>query len=402
SLRDAAAPWTPERVRETAGVGPEALTALAETYGRKRPSATLIGIGLQKCARGADQVRAVSFIPALLGIHRGFFYSNGDGFPVETSLISGKALARRPARIVHQVALGETVRAGAFKLIYVSGMNPAATLPDQNAFREGIGRKDVFLAVHETHWSKTAAMADLVLPAPTYLEKEDLVLPWTHDLVRISPRVVLPVTDSRSEIRVMQETARLLGLREDRIHEDAWRAVLTALQDALTDGDFESLLSGKTLRLKGRGKDAYPTPSGKIEFSSSRARKNGFDPLPGQSSPPVEEEEDFLLLSSAVPHYTHTQFQEVYGPIPSAVAVHPSDAKRLRIEAGDRVVLSNDLGRVAVKAEISDRVPVGVLWCPRQSETPEGVAMNSLAGGDPQGIGGGPRFNSTRVRVSRG
>jgi anaerobic selenocysteine-containing dehydrogenase len=400
ALRKEAGQWTPERAEGITGVSPKQLEALGEAYGEVNPSATLIGIGLQKCDRGADQVRAASFIPALLGRHRGFFYSNGDASFLRISPLSGEDRAKRPGRVVSQVAIPEYVREGAFKLIYVSGMNPALTLPNQNAFREGLSRRDVFVAVHETHWTQTARMADLVLPAPGFLEKEDLVIPWSHDLVRLSPRAVSPVTDSRSEIRVMQELAKRLGLKEEWLYQEPWEAVGVALEGALGDGDFESVRAGRGVRLRAKPKERYSTPSGKVEFWSSRAEEMGLDPLPKQV-PLAGEGEAFGIITSATPEYTHTQFQEVYGPIPAKVLMNPEDAKRLRIEDGDRVALSNDLGRVTMGTEISDRVPVGVLWSPRQSEGLAGGALNSLMSSKPQEIGQGPRFNSTRVRVSK-
>ena len=172
-----ASKWTPDRVEQITGVAGRYVEQLGDAYASLKPSATMIGIGLQKCDQGADQVRAISFIPALLGLHRGFFYSNGNSFSVNESLVSGQALADRIPKIVEQVALADFVKGGGFKFIYISYMNPAMTLPNQYAFREGISRQDVFVVVHETHWTKTAQYAEIVLPALTYLEKEDLVIP---------------------------------------------------------------------------------------------------------------------------------------------------------------------------------------------------------------------------------
>jgi anaerobic selenocysteine-containing dehydrogenase len=174
----------------------------------------MIGIGLQKNERGADLVRAVSLLPALLGLHRGFFYSNAHGLSIDQDRISGRSLTEKAARMVRQVAVADLVDSGAFKFIYVSGMNPALTLPNQHAFREGLSKRGVFMAVHDSHWTKTAQYADVVLPAPTYLEKDDLVIPWSHRYLQYSHQVVASTADSRSEIWVMKEIAGRLGLKE--------------------------------------------------------------------------------------------------------------------------------------------------------------------------------------------
>jgi anaerobic selenocysteine-containing dehydrogenase len=398
-LKAEARNWPTERVAEVTGVAPDALLDLASAYGDAGNSGTLVGIGLQKCDHGADLVRAVALIPALLGQHRGFYYSNGDAFYAREDQLTGRSSAQGATPVVSQVALPEMVREGRFKFVYVHLMNPALTLPHAQAFRDGLQREDVFVVVHESHWTRTAECADIVLPAPTFLEKEDLVIPWSHNYVQVSPQVVPRLTDSCSEVEVMQALARRLGLTQAWLFEDPWQAVEQAMQDALEAGSFPELRAGARLRLRQRPTEQYPTASGKIELSSGRAAQMGWSALPVQQPLP-EQDGCFLLLTSATPRYTHTQFQEVYGPIPVTVAIHAQDAGRLGIADGQMVELANDLGRVLARALVSDLVPPGVLWSPRQWEGPDGVPQNALTSSLPQSIGGGPRFNSTRVTIA--
>jgi anaerobic selenocysteine-containing dehydrogenase len=77
---------------------------------------------------------------------------------------------------VSQVALGRHLENAEFKFVYIYNMNPAETLPNQKAVRNGLTRKDVFVVVHDTLWTETAKHANLVLPAPTFFEKEDIVI----------------------------------------------------------------------------------------------------------------------------------------------------------------------------------------------------------------------------------
>ncbi len=399
-LQDEAARWPPGRVEQVTGVPWNHVERLGEAYHHLRPGATMIGIGLQKCTQGADQVRAVSLIPALLGQPRGFFYSNGDSYTIDSALLSGKSLCTRPVKIVEQVALAERVKQGQFTFIYINGMNPAMTLPNTHVFREGLLRDDVFVVVHDTHWSHTAEYADVTLPAPTYLEKDDLVIPWTHNIARLSPAIVPPVTDSRRETWVMQELARRLEVKERWVYDNPWDAVQPAFEEAFDTGSFASLRAGATLTFTRASPYRYATPSGKLEFFAAQAGQKGWHPLPQQHSRHVEDGW-FTLLSSASSHYTHTQFQEVHGKIPAIVKIHPQDAERLGIAQGDRVELSNDQSTVRVQAELSEDVPQGVLWGPRQYAGLDGTPQNSLMSGHPQSIGKGPRFNSTRVRLSK-
>jgi anaerobic selenocysteine-containing dehydrogenase len=395
-----ASKWTPDRIEQITGVSWRHVERLGNAYGSLKPSTAMIGIGLQKCDHGADQVRAISLIPAILGLHRGFFYSIGSSFSINKSLISGRALTDNTPKIVEQVALADLVKSGSFKFIYINCMNPAITLPNQHAFREGLSQKDVFVVVHETHWTKTAQYADVVLPAPTYLEKEDLVIPWGHNYVQYSNKAVHPVTDSRSELWVMREIAKRLDLKEEWLYENAWDALEAALENAFEEGSCRTLKSGERLTLKTKPKNNYTTPTGKIEFYSSTASETGLDPMPVQS-PLCIKQGNFILLTSATPQFTNSQFQEVYGAIPAVITMNPKDAEQLGIKESHLVTIKNERGRVRMKVTISDTVPEGILWSPRQSEGLEGEPQNCLMSSNPQEIGSGPRFNSTTVTVIR-
>jgi len=123
-------------------------------------------------------------------------------------------------------------------------------------------------------------------------------------------------------------------------------------------------MAGEVLELQLRERREYQTPSGKIEFVSSRAREMGARGIPCQ--PELEAERDeFTLLNSSIPKYTHSQFTDVYGPIPQIVWVNDEDAQAVKIQEGDEVVLYNERGKVVVKAMVNKKVKRGVLWAPR-------------------------------------
>lgn len=389
--------WSPQWVETETGLDWNAVEAIADLYGKSKLSATLMGIGLQKSINGADLVRAVSFIPALRGLHRGFFYSNSDAFFIDNNYIAGNTFSNLQPKTVSQVALSQRVREGEFKFIFIYGMNPALTLPHQSAFRPGLST-DAFVVVHDTHWTETADYADVVLPAPTFFEKQDIVVTWVHRYIRLSPQVIKPLGESRDEVWVMHELARKLGVQEQWVLADPWKELEKAFEGAFDDGTFQDLLAGKTLLLKLKPPDRYNTPSGKLEFYSSRALEMGIAPLP-HHYPVKPGAGEFILLNSAVRNYTNSQFTESYGPIPAVVTINPADASNLNITGKSRVKLANDLGCVEVDVEISDAVPRGVLWMPRLSVCLDGKPMNDLTSPITQVIANGPTFNSTLVKI---
>jgi len=390
-----ASKWTPERVEQTTGVSGEGVKELCDVLTGHGPPVFMIGLGLQKSAAGAEAVRAVSLLPALLGQHRGFYYTNSRGRFIGD--VSGEALAEKRPRVVSQISLGRRLADGEFRFVYVYGANPALTLPDSNAVAEGLRREDVFLAVHETHITETCDLADVVLPAPTYLEKDDVVVCDSHPYVRRAVRAVEPEGESRDEVRVMRELARLVGVAEPWVYEDPWAAVKEALKDAFADGSVDEFMGGAQLRLRSRPRDEYQTPTGRIEFAATTVPE-GVTPLPKHLEMSLGLDE-FTLLSSSVPKYLHTQFRDVYGEIPCEVWVNPLDAERHSVGDGDEGTLFNELGRLNVTFRVTNRVQRGVMWSARELVDGEGNPQNGLAPGTPQRIGGGPMFNSVRVRI---
>jgi len=389
--------WTPERVEAVTGVSWEGVETLGDALVKYGDPVFMIGIGLNKSLSGAESVRAVSLIPALLGEHRGFYYTNSRGRCLAGDM-EGKTLTASAPRMVSQISIGERLAAGEFRFVYVQSMNPVLTLPDSSNIKKGLQRDDVFLVVHDTHVTETCRLADVVLPAPTYLEKDDVVLSDSHPYVRKACKAVEPWGESRDEVWVMSELAHRIGVEDRWVHDDPWDAAGHALANAFIDGGFEDLMSGSPLRLRMRPIDEYQTPSSRIEFYSSAAEE-GVSPLPRQVELTLGSDE-FILMSSSLPNYTHTQFRDVYGEIPAQVWINLADAERIGVQEGVEVTLFNGLGRLRLTAVATDRVPRGVLWAPREMIDGAGEPQNSLTPGEAQVIGGGPVFNSTRVRIS--
>ena len=390
--------WTPKRVEKATDLAWKKVEKLCEILVEKPPVGFMIGLGLNKSSYGAEATRAVSLLPALLGQHRGFHYSDSKGRFVDWAYIDGSKMSSKRSKVVEQVSVGSRLNSGEFKFVFIKGSNPALTLPNQNLVRAGLSREDVFVVVHETHWTETAKLADVVLPAATYLEKSDLNLSDHHLYTRLSMKAIEPLEECKDEIWVMQQLAKRIGCGDPWVFEDPWQALEKAMTEAFENGRFDDLLKGEILKLRQRSINEYQTPSGKIELYSSKASEIGASPLPVQL--PLDESEGwFTLLNSSLPNWTHSQFRDVYGPIPEVVWINPVDANSRGIKNRDDLTLFNELGTLTVEAIVTEKVSKGVLWSPRPLTGKNGVPLNSLASGNPQTIGAGPRLNSIRVRI---
>jgi anaerobic selenocysteine-containing dehydrogenase len=393
--------WTPDRVEKVACVSMDLIKKVGDLFIQSAgPAAFMIGLGLQKSLQGAQAARAVSLLPALMGHHRGFHYSDSNGRNVDWDYINGASQTLKKGRVVNQVSIGERLARGEFKFIFVLGSNPAITLPDQSVVRQGLKRKDVFVVVQDTHWSETASLADVVLPAPTYLEKTDIVFSDHHLYSRLSQRAIEPLKESRHEIWVMQELAKKIKKTEAWLFEDPWQALDKAFKDTYKNGHLKDILEGEVLEIGLKPLNRYQTPSEKIEFSASTAPDIGVSRLPFQEEL-QSDKQTFVLLNSAIPKYTHSQFTDVYGPIPEIVWINPIDAEKLGIQDGKTVEVFNDFGNVVLKAKVTDKISIGTFWAPRPLTGLNGEPLNSLAPGITQKIGGGPIFNSIKVRIKQ-
>jgi len=297
------------------------------------------------------------------------------------------------------VDIGRALEAGEFGFVWISGMNPAVTLPDQNAVRKGLSRNDAFVVTHDTHLTETCDFSNIILPAPTFFEKDDVILSDAHNFTRLAGKVIEPLGESLGETAVILDIARLIGLSGLWMSETPMEAAALALENAFEKGSFQDLMKGSAMRLREREASEYQTPSGLIEFSAAEVSE-GVSPIPLQRA--IEKAADeFILLNSANARYLHSQFQDIHGPIPAVVWINPKDASELGISDEEAVTLYNEMNEISLKAVITDKVPPGTLWSSRPVKDENGKTLNALASGDPQKLGGGPQFNSIRVKIIR-
>ena len=217
---------------------------------------------------------------------------------------------------------------------------------------------------------------------------------------RLSQKAIEPLKESRHEIWVMQELAKKIKKTEAWLFEDPWQALDKAFKDTYKNGQLKDILEGEVLEIGLKPLNRYQTPSEKIEFSASTALDIGVSRLPFQEEL-ESDEQSFVLLNSAIPKYTHSQFTDVYGPIPEIVWINPKDAEKLGIQDGKIVEVFNDFGNVVLKAKVTNKISIGTFWAPRPLTGLNGEPLNSLAPGIAQKIGGGPIFNSIKVRIKQ-
>ena len=107
------------------------------------------------------------------------------------------------------------------RALYVSANNPAVTCPEAHKVRKGLAREDLFTVVHDPFMTDTASYADIVLPAATYLETDDLYRAYGAYWMQWGQQAATPRGEARSNFDVAQALAQRMGLDRRDLHADA-------------------------------------------------------------------------------------------------------------------------------------------------------------------------------------
>ena len=289
---------------------------------------------------------------------------------------------------------------GPVRVLFVQGSNPAATCPGQAAVHAGLARDDLFTVVHEQVLTDTARFADLVLPATTHFETDDLVGGYGSYVVQDAPAVIPRVGESRTNNELAHGLAVRLGLDGDAFDPSPERLT-------------QALLFGLPLplRLQAEGfvqfADVWPAHD---DGGAPRARLVATDAevAAGADRVPTYRDNDheggpLTLLTPATNRTVTSMFAE-YDPPDPAVRLHPDDAAARGLAHGDPVVVSDGRHEVHVPVAVGADVRPGVavmpkgMWC---DATPEGLTANVFAPDTLSDLAGGARFNDARVEVRR-
>jgi biotin/methionine sulfoxide reductase len=280
------------------------------------------------------------------------------------------------------------------KLVYWAGGNPFHHHQDTNRLRAA-WRRPQTIVVHEPWWTATARHADVVLPATTTLERNDIGCAPRDPFIIAMQKAIAPVGEARNDYGIFAALARRLGCEGEftkgrdemawlRHLYDTWRGSVRTNRAAVPD--FDCFWGDGYLEIP-RTADEYvmlaefradpekhklATPSGRIELFSEKIAGFGYDNCPPHATwiAPSEwggaQNYPLHLVSSQPRYKLHSQMDA--GPISArgkvggreAVALNPLDAARRGIEEGDVVRIYNERGACLAGAVITDTMSPGV------------------------------------------
>lgn len=421
---------TPAWASAITGLSEDDIVGFARQYGACKRSYIRFGYGMSRNRNGAANLHAASCLPAVTGAWRhkggGALLTTSGVFGLNTGVVVAADARNAQVRELDMCQLGRILTGDAEALrhgppvtaMVVQNANPAATAPESALVRDGLARDDLFLCVHEQVMTDTARMADVVLPATTFLEHDDLYTSYGHTFLQVARPAIGPVGLARSNHDVVDALARRLGVSHPSFGRPAWDMVDAVLKASACPGADEMAAARWLDRAKPfeahHFLDGFPGPGGRFRFAPDWAslgqHHHGMPRLPDHM-PALEEadaEHPFRLVTAPSRHFLNSTFTETATSRDAAVRptalIHPDDAAALGIGDGDRVRIGNGRASVAVHAGLHDGQQRGVvvvesIWPNR--DFAEGLGINALVGADRVAPAGGAAFHDTAVWLRR-
>lgn len=403
--------FTPGKAAEICGVSVERMTEFAHAYAKSKAPFIRLGSGLSRYGNGAMTCRAINALPAVVGAWQypgGGLLSSASGSKFIGKDVMQQAHVHAPAkRLMPMIKLGEMLinpEGTKVHSLYIFSSNPAITAPDQNVVRRGLMRDDLFTVVHERFFTDTCKYADIILPATTSVEHDDIYNSYGHYTIGTGYKLIEPIGESRSNWQVIAELAKRMGLEDDffDLSEKDLIEQIVRTSSRISKRDQELILNGEPVEMTvpESYKMDFKTPSGKIELYNPQ----DVEPLI-RYMPPYGDNAPFWLINGNDIRILDSSFCELdfNDPELMKLRIHPEDAKMYNINDGAEVEIYNDRGSVKIKAYYDDEVQRGTLvtlgvWWQSQSSDPH-VAINALTAARPTDQGWGSTFYDVQVHI---
>lgn len=408
----------PTRAEELCGVPAELIEVAALSYARG-PSLLWLGQGVQRQIYGGNVFRALASLVAFSGNvgkpGAGFLYMNGPGGRgIDMDAVTMPELARGETPSISHMDFAATLeQPERAKALVTWNSNPAASSPEQRRLRKALARDDLFHVAVELFHTDTTAYADIVLPAASFLECNDLILSYFDLTLSAQVKAAEPPGQALSNHEIFRRLAHAMRYNDPELFEAEGDLIDRLLAQTPYEGSFADLAKAGTVTLFDAPKIqfadlAFPTPSGRIELAVDAALELGLPRAPTAHADEKSPKGSLRLISPASAWLMNSSYgndpvirRKLGSPF---VLVHPEDAAEYGFADGDPVVLVNETGRLEVCVAVSETVQpgVGVVYKGQWPSTTIGDAnVNVLVAGRKGDIAENTTVHSTEVRLER-
>ncbi len=393
AFRKSLAGYTPEKAEKITGVPKKDIITAARLYAKAKRPAIYYTMGITQHSHGTQNVFAIANLALMTGnlgkestgvnplrgqnnvqgaTDMGCIPNQYPGYQkVDIPEIQkkfetawGVHLSGKPGLTATEM-IGEALT-GNLKALYIMGENPAVSDPDINHTVKALKKLDL-LVVQDIFLTETAQLADVVLPAACFAEKDGTFTNTERRLQRVR-QAVTPPGDAREDHTVLLELSRRMGYDvNDQSPEEVFREICS-IWPAVAGISYARIDScGIQWPCPEPDHPGTPYlfkqgfPRGKALFSAVHYEQS--KELPDKQYP-------FVLTTGRQLFHYHTgsmtrRVSELDQVAPHAyIEINPDDAKKMKIENEQMMKVSSRRGEILVRALISERPSKGIVFIP--------------------------------------
>lgn len=417
----------PEWAEPITGIPANSIREMARTYAGAKRASIVYSMGITQHTTGTDNVMALANLAMLTGnvgrLSTGVNPLRGqnnvqgacdmgalpDVYPgyqsVKDPEVSGKfetawraGLSDEPGLTVTEI-IGAAGR-GEIKGLYIMGENPMVSEPNLNHVRDALANTE-FLCVQDIFLTQTAELADVVLPACSFAEKDGTYTNTERRVQRVR-KAIDPPGEARDDWAIICELARRMG------HDFAVESPSRILDEIAAVTPIYGGVSFDGIERRGL---QWPCPDaghpGTVFLHENQFKrgKGKFHPTPFREANELPGGEyPYILTTGRYLYHWHTRtmtgltpgLERLCPPVP--VEIHPDDASREGISEGDVVQLASRRGTVRATARLTDRSPKGTVFM--AFHFAEGAA-NILTNDAVDPIAGIPEYKICAISVEK-
>jgi anaerobic selenocysteine-containing dehydrogenase len=422
----AAREWPVAKAADVCRVPAEDITQLARWMAEAAPLVIAPGNGLERGMNGGSAIRVAIALPALLGKldgKSGVVLGARNAFPKTPAKLTRTDLIPPGTRTLNILDVGRHLERDdldpPLRAVFIYNHNPIVVHPDQARMQRALKREEIFLVGIEIAMTESMRHCDVVLPAATHFECDDLYAAYGHHWLQRAEAALPPVGEALPNTEIFRRLAARFGFTDA-----CFKASDRELMDDAVDNADPRMQGIKASEisphaaLRMTAPDGRPlavfdnalpgTPSGKVELASEtlaqrwgevarlptyRAREHGQFPLALISPASDKRISSTLLGAGGTPGEAPPLF------------MHPRDADKRGLKGAKRVRVFNARGAVILPLKVTDAVVPGVIASEKgawlaTSET--GNTISALVSADLRAdLAQGACFNDTAVEVER-
>lgn len=378
------------------GIELEAIQSLAREYATTKPASIQLGWGLNKYKASAEIFRCVDALAAICG--QIGLPGAGVTHGFDTQRLFDKRLEAEDRAEFHRTIPEPMLAKGLLeasdppvRMLFVTGGNPVNQSPNSNLVAKAL-RTLEFVVVVDSFLTDTTDHSHLFLPTTTFLEEEDALVSWGHNILGGVNPAIDPVGESRSDLWIFQQLADRLGIGEEMAGTPReWlKRIMQPLENngVTVDTLFEGPVRCPVAPLIPFADSVFPTASGKFEFLANielTQRSNPDYPL--------------TLVTNFSKKWLLSQMTEAEHPKSATVRVGPEAAIAAGVVDGQMARIRSSVGELEVEVSVDRRVGPGMVIMAVGTWMKRGGGVNILTEDVMTNFGEMAAYGETRVRL---